>query len=63
MAFTLAQYNELRDAIATGARSIQHDGKRVDFQTPAEMRALLARMEQQLGLRPNTRRNVHTVGF
>jgi len=61
--YTMAQYEALRDAIATGARSVTHDGETVTFETPAERRALLGQMEAELGIRTRTRRRAHVVGF
>lgn len=62
MAYTIEQYNNLRAAIATGAASVTHDGETVTFRSAAEMRALAATMERELGLRPSRRRS-HVVGF
>ncbi len=62
MAYTLEQYNNLKAAIATGASSVTHDGETVQFRSAAEMRALAATMERELGLRP-ARRRTGVVGF
>lgn len=61
--YTQAQYEALRDAIATGASSVSHDGETVQFRSAAEMRALLGQMERELGLRSSTRPRAHTVRF
>lgn len=61
--YTTAQYEALRDAIATGASSVTHDGETVQFRSAAEMRALLGSMEEELGIRTRTRRRAHVVGF
>ena len=61
--YTTAQYEALRDAIATGASSVTHDGETVQFRSAAEMRALLGQMEAELGLRAHVRRRAHVVGF
>lgn len=61
--YTIAQYEALRDAIATGASSVTHDGETVQFRSAAEMRALLGSMETELGIRTRVRRRAHVVGF
>ncbi len=60
--YTMAEYEALRKAHATGALSVTHDGETVTFRSAAEMRALLSTMERSLGLRGTTRR-VHRLGF
>lgn len=57
MAFTLAMYNMLQAAYASGARSVYYGDKRVDYNTPAEMAAALNTMGIELGLiKPNKNR-------
>lgn len=50
MAFTIAQYNALQAAYASGARSVYYGDKRVDYNTPAEMATALNAMGVELGL-------------
>jgi len=61
--YTMAQYEALRDAIATGAQSVSHDGESVNFLPIEERRALLGEMEKELGIRSTVRRRAHVVGF
>ena len=61
--YTQAEYDALRQAIASGALSVSHDGETVTFRSASEMRALLAAMERSLGIRTSTRRRVHALGF
>lgn len=48
--YTQEDYNELKRAIATGAREVYYSDKRVVFRTLGEMRDILAEMEKELGI-------------
>lgn len=48
MAYTQAQIDALKDALARGVRSVTYDGKQVDYQSREEMRKQLAEMEAEV---------------
>lgn len=50
--WTLEQYQELRDAIASGAAEIQFKDKRIRLNSPAQNQRLLRAMERDLGITP-----------
>ncbi|HMO09370.1 MAG TPA: hypothetical protein PKD10_17250 [Paracoccaceae bacterium] len=53
MAYTQAQIDALREAIASGTTEVSYDGKTVKYRSLAEMRSLLAEMEVEAsGVRP-----------
>lgn len=54
--WTLEHYNELKEAIATGASSIRFKDKETRYRTIKEMKALLVEMEVDLGLNASSRR-------
>ena len=49
MAFTQSQLDKLEAAIATGARSIEYDGRKITYNSMAEMRELQRAMRIELG--------------
>lgn len=51
-AYTAAEYEELRKAIAEGALRVQYQDRSVTYRSLDEMRSLLREMEQSLGLNP-----------
>lgn len=63
MAYTQAQVDALKTAIAQGARSVSHDGKTVTFHSLAEMLALAERMERELQGSATRRPMVHYAKF
>lgn len=48
MSFTLADRKALCEAIAGGYRTVQYDGKKVEFQSVAELERALNRVEADL---------------
>lgn len=56
MAYTQAQYDELKAAIARGVKSVGYGDKRVEYRTLEEMRSLLNEMAGELGIDTGTRR-------
>lgn len=60
MAYTMAHYNALKEALATGAKSVYYGDKRVDYRTISEMKELLRNMEDELGIRRTTSRFMKT---
>lgn len=59
MAFTQAQVDALKDAIASGALEVEHNGKKVRYRSLSEMEATLKKMEESLG----TRRKVNRLNL
>jgi len=60
--YTLAQYNELTAAIASGVQRVTYsDGKTVVFQNLGDMLSLQEVMERQLGL--NSERRTTLASF
>lgn len=59
MAYTLAQYQALCEAIATGAEFVRYSDKEVRYMPVAEMKRLKAEMEAELGIaKPRRRRTI-----
>lgn len=52
MAFTQAQYDALKAAIASGNTEVEYDGKKLRRRSLAELREILRMMERDLGLSP-----------
>ena len=61
--WTLRHYEELRDAMATGAAEIQFKDKRIRYHGSAAMRRLLREMERELGLTDSGRPPARTPRF
>jgi hypothetical protein len=56
MAWTQADIDALKAAIATGARSVQYsDGSRIDYRSLREMEAVRAKMESEVSAASTTR--------
>lgn len=47
--YTIEQYTALKEAIASGARSVYYGDKRVEFASLSEMQQLLENMARELG--------------
>lgn len=56
MAWTMTDYEALKQAIATGAREVQFKDKRVSYRTLAQMQSILKAMEAELGIANANRR-------
>ena len=50
MAYTQAQYDELKSAIARGVKSVTYAGKTVQYMSLEEMRSVLNDMAEELGI-------------
>jgi hypothetical protein len=50
MAYTLEQYNALKEAISLGAKKVEYGDKTVEYRSLSEMMALLDVMGKDLGL-------------
>lgn len=61
--WTLKHYEELRDAIASGAAEIAFKDKRIRYNSPAQMRRLLKEMEEELGIGGERRPAARTPRF
>lgn len=59
MAYSQAQIDALRAAIASGATRVSYDGKSVEYRSLAEMIAILERMEIEAN---GDRRRRRTLG-
>ena len=59
----MKHYEELRDAIATGAAEIQFKDKRIRYHGASTMRRLLREMERELGLADSGRPAARTPRF
>jgi hypothetical protein len=55
MAYTVEQRDALQEAIASGVMETTYDGKRVKYQSMAEMRSTLAMMNAELAGASGTR--------
>lgn len=55
--WTQADYDALKQAIATGANSVSYNGQRVEYRDLHQMKALLSEMEGELGLKTRKRRS------
>jgi hypothetical protein len=51
MAYTQSQIDALKDAIATGVRTVRHGETETEYRSLAEMMAILAQMEAALATR------------
>jgi len=47
-AYTLEQYNAVRDAIASGERRVRYDGKEVEFRSMVELMQAKSAIESDL---------------
>ncbi len=50
MAWTIEEYNALKSAIATGAKTVKYADKEVTYRSLEEMAAILRAMAEELGL-------------
>lgn len=50
MAWTIEEYNSLKAAIATGAKTVKYADKEVTYRSIEEMSAVLRAMAEELGL-------------
>lgn len=57
MGFTREQYAALKEAIASGERVVQYNGRRVEYRSLDEMRQALAMMDDELFRVGNRRRH------
>lgn len=48
MAYSQAQLDALRVAVARGVRTVEYDGQRVQYQSVAEMLQLISLIEREL---------------
>jgi hypothetical protein len=56
MAYTQAQYDALKSAIAEGVKEVYYGDKRVVYRDLIEMQSILSAMENDLGLSNKKRR-------
>jgi hypothetical protein len=64
MAWTQAEYDALKSAIAGGAKVVRYaDGKSVEYHSLADMRSLLAEMEASLNATSNAASRCSSVTF
>jgi len=61
VSYTQEQVTALRDAIARGVRRVKMNGEEVEYQSTADMRAVLAEMERALAPTPPVRRHYPNV--
>jgi len=54
MAWTIEEYNALKSAIATGAKTVKYADKEVTYRSLDEMAAVLRAMGEELGLNDHT---------
>lgn len=54
MAWTIEEYNSLKAAIATGAKTVKYADKEVTYRSLEEMAAILRAMADELGLSDNS---------
>ncbi len=52
MAYTQTQIDALRRAISSGVREVQHENTRTVYRSLAEMKAVLAEMENEVNSKP-----------
>lgn len=50
MAWTIEEYNALKSAVATGAKTVKYADKEVTYRSLEEMAAILRSMAEELGL-------------
>lgn len=64
MAWTMSDYESLKQAIATGAREVQFKDKRVAYRSLSQMQSILTAMAAELGIvDPNRRPKVRAARF
>lgn len=56
MAYTQQQVDKMREAIASGALSVEYGDKKVTYRSLKEMQTTLAQMEAEVAGKPASRR-------
>lgn len=63
MAWTIEEYNALKSAIATGAKTVKYSDKEVTYRSLEEMAAVLRAMAEELGLTDQNSSSRHYPGY
>lgn len=53
MSYTIEQYNQLKAAIASGAKRVKYADKEVEYNSVTDMLRVLGLMESELGISPS----------